>query len=205
MSARRPRARLAAAIVAAAPMLVPLAACAPEAGSSPTPDRSSSASASPSSSGSPTVSPSASPSTTPAALPTDCKAILAESVLAQLADVPLNDPGAGEATGVQPNGTLVCLWRDPRADTTFLRTEISRMNRGPALDLLNELAAGGQFTCYTPDGGTRCEGTWPNPTYPVTDGRTLFWRDDVLVDTSFSNLAPTGYTNSIVAHVFPSS
>ncbi|MBN9187947.1 MAG: hypothetical protein J0I62_05500, partial [Microbacterium sp.] len=59
------------------------------------------------------------------------------------------------------------------------------------------------FTCYTPDGGTRCEKTWKDATYPITDGRTVFWRADVLIDTTYSNLSPSGYTASIVAHVFP--
>ena len=77
------------------------------------------------------------------------------------------------------------------------------MNRGPALDLLNGLAAEEGFTCYTPDGGTRCEKTWESEQYPVTNGRTLFWRDDLLIDTSYSNLAPSGYTSSIVSAIWP--
>ena len=58
------------------------------------------------------------------------------------------------------------------------------------------------FTCYTPDGGTRCEATWKDPHYPVTDGRTVFWRDGILIDTSYSNLAPKGYTAAIIAAVY---
>lgn len=157
------------------------------------------------------VTPSAAPSTTPTPTPTanaavpipsDCRAILSDAVLAQLADVPLNDPALGVATGVQADGSLVCIWRDPRADTTGLITTISGMNRGPALDMLNSLATQEGFSCYMPDAGTRCEKTFPNPTYPVTDGRTLYWRDGILIDTRYSNLAPTGYTSSIVASIF---
>ena len=81
-------------------------------------------------------------------------------------------------------------------------TTISYVSRGPVLELLNQLADAEGFTCYTPDGGTRCEKTWQNETYPVTDGRTLFWRDDILIDTWFSNLAPAGYTEAIVASIF---
>lgn len=141
---------------------------------------------------------------TPAAsarIPTDCRAILSAAVLAQLEDVPLNDPAFGPS-GAQSDGSLVCVWGDPGADTTRLVTEITRIYRGPALDLLNELADDEDFTCYTPDGGTRCEKSWKNDTYPVTDGRTLFWRDDVLIDTRYSNLAPSGYTDAIVTAVF---
>lgn len=112
-----------------------------------------------------------------------------------------HDPGVGPS-GVQADGSLLCVWRDPRTDTTAMATKILYMSRGPALDMLNGLANNEGFTCFTPDGGTRCEKTWPDPTYPVTDGRTLFWRDEVLIDTTYSNLAPSGYTSSIVAYMF---
>jgi hypothetical protein len=128
--------------------------------------------------------------------------MLTPAVLDQLKDVPLNDPAAGIPTGELPDGSLACLWRDPRADTTHLFTTIAALSRGAALDMLNELADVQGYTCYTPDGGTRCEKTWLNEVYPVTDGRTLFWRDDILIDTRFSNLAPSGYTAAIVASVF---
>ncbi|WP_243075596.1 hypothetical protein [Microbacterium sp. SS28] len=148
-----------------------------------------------------TPTPSSSSTGAAAAVPDDCRAILTADVLAQLADVPLNDPAFGPS-GVQPDGSLICIWADPAADTTGLRTEISSMSRGPALDMLNQLANDEGFTCYTPDGGTRCEKTWPNETYPVTDGRTLFWRDDILIDTQYSNLAPTGYTAAIIDSIW---
>lgn len=170
-------------------------------------DGASSASPSPSESETPTESASASPTPSPTptatavALPTDCRAILSEDVLSQLGETPLNDAAFGPS-GVGPNGTLTCIWRDPRADTTGLVTTIERMNRGAALDLLNGLAESEGFSCFTPDGGTRCEKTWQNDQYPVTDGRTLFWRDDILIDTQYSNLAPTGYTASIIASIF---
>lgn len=122
-------------------------------------------------------------------------------MLAQLDGVPLNDAAFGPS-GVGEDGTLTCIWADPAADTTSLVTTISRMNRGPALDMLNALVTDEGYTCFTPDGGTRCEKTWQDETYPVTDGRTLFWRDDVLIDTRYSNLAPTGYTASIVKKLF---
>lgn len=150
-----------------------------------------------------TATPSASPTPTPSAiaLPTDCRAILSDDVLAQFDGIPLNDAAFGPS-GVGDDGTLTCIWGDPGADTTNLVTTISLMNRGPALDMLNALVTDEGFACFTPDGGTRCEKTWPNTQYPVTDGRTLFWRDDVLIDTRYSNLAPEGYTSSIVEHVF---
>jgi len=146
------------------------------------------------------VDPTASP-TPSVRIPTDCRVILTDDVLAQLEDVPLNDPAFGES-GAQADGSLICIWADPGADTTNLTTTISWVSRGPALDLMNQLVEDEGFTCYTPSGGTRCEKTWKNSTYPVTDGRTLFWRDDVLIDTRYSNLAPSGYTDAIVASIW---
>lgn len=188
-----------------------LAGCAPDTTAAPsatpgtTPVGSGSASATPETSGTPSVTPSATPSATPAVqadVPTDCTKILTPDVLAQLEGVPLNDPATGVDGGVQSDGSLVCLWRDPRADTTYLETTISRMSRGPALEQMNALADDEGFDCYTPDGGTRCEKTWKNLAYPVTDGRTLFWRDDVMIDTQYSNLAPSGYTNAIISAIY---
>nr|WP_314844741.1 hypothetical protein [uncultured Microbacterium sp.] len=184
-------------------LIVTLAGC----GQAETGEGASSASPEPSTSGSPTSSespdPTPSPTSTSAsvALPTDCRAILSEDVLSQLGETPLNDAAFGPS-GVADDGTLTCIWADPRADTTRLVTTIEKMNRGPALDMLNALVADEGFNCFTPDDGTRCEKTWQNEQYPVTDGRTLFWRDDILIDTRYSNLAPTGYTSSIVEHLF---
>ena len=134
-------------------------------------------------------------------IPDDCRGILSDDVLAQLDGIPLNDPAFGES-GLLTDGSLFCVWGDPAADTTGLTTEISAMQRGSALDLLNGLVDDEGFSCYDVDHGTRCEKTWANEVYPVTDGRTLFWRQDILLDTRYSNLAPRGYTSSIVAHVF---
>ncbi|TDN90611.1 hypothetical protein [Microbacterium sp. BK668] len=200
MPPRLARFRIAIAVASGVVALsAALAGCAPEQASGATAPSTRAADAS--ASAAPTPTPSASP-TTSAAIPDDCAGMLSPSVTAQLAGVPLNDPVLGVPTGVQADGSLVCIWRDPAADTTYLSTAITKMSRGPALDMLNDLADENGFTCYTPDMGTRCEKTWPNGTYPVTDGRTLFWRDDVLIDTRYSNLAPTGFTAAIVASIW---
>ncbi len=195
MTARR---SLSVAVAAASVVLMSLlAGCAPDA---PTPTPSSTAAVSPSGSATPTASPTATASAA-VPIPTDCRAILSDAVLAQLEGVPLNDPALG-TSGVQSDGSLKCVWGDPGADTTGLTTVISHMRRGPALDMLNELMTTQGFTCYQPDEGTRCEKQWTNASHPVTDGRTLYWRADVLIDTTYSNLAPDGYTSSIVAELF---
>ncbi|PTT20184.1 hypothetical protein DBR36_06275 [Microbacterium sp. HMWF026] len=191
----RPPLRTSAAIVLAATAAIALSACAPDA------DEAAPAASAPVVSTSPTPIPTITQTATAVRLPADCKAMLSADVLAQLGTTPLNDPSLGPS-GVQSDGSLICIWRDPAADTTGLTTTISRMDRGPALDMLNELVTTQGFSCYTPDAGTRCEKTWINDAYPVNDGRTLYWRDDVLIDTQYSNLAPTGYTGSIIASIF---
>jgi len=205
MSARLTRLPRAATVLALAAGLLLVTACAPDdPGPAPSPSR-------PSPVETEGVDASASPSPSPSApavsvsVPTDCRAILSASVLSQLANTPLNDPAFGPS-GVQSDGSLICIWGDPGADVTGLTTEISRMNRGPALDMLNALAANEGFNCYTPSGGTRCEKsetTGPDAPYPgIVQGRTLFWRDDILIDTRYANLAPSGYTDSIVQSLF---
>lgn len=193
----RPTSTALAAVLALAAALA-LSACAPDPDAAPGPTGSAPVvSSTPTGTPIPTIT----PTVAPASIPTDCRAILTADVLSQLGSIPLNDPKLG-ASGVQPDGSLVCIWRDPAADTTGLVTRISRMDRGPALDMLNDLVNTQGFSCYTPDEGTRCEKTWINTTYAVNDGRTLFWRNDVLIDTQYSNLAPTGYTASIIAAIY---
>lgn len=196
MSGRSWSAAVAALVVVTAALA--LTACAPDQGGDPAPTG-----PSPIESRTPvgTPIPTITPTAAAARIPTDCREMLSADVQAQLASIPLNDPSLGPS-GPQADGTLLCLWRDPAADTTGLSTSITRMDRGPALDMLNDLVATQGFSCYTPDEGTRCERTWINDTYPVNDGRTLFWRDGVLIDTQYSNLAPTGYTASIIASIF---
>jgi hypothetical protein len=137
-------------------------------------------------------------STTP--LPDDCRAILTGSVLTELEDVPLNAPGMGG--GILPDSTRVCAWGDPGAAGTWLVTRIGFSPSRAAADALYELGREG-FTCYEPAGGIRCERTWDHDTLPVTQGRTLYYRDGIIVDTQYSNLAPQGYTNAIIAAMWP--
>lgn len=149
----------------------------------------------------PTLEPEVKPDAAPA-LPSDCAAMFNADVTAQLAGVPLNDPAFG-ATGLIADGNLLCIWADPGADTTGITTQIVYKSEGSALDYLNELLNGdGGYTCYEATGGVRCEATWQNASFPVTDGRTLFYRGGVLIDSSWSNLAPAGYTDSIITYLF---
>lgn len=145
----------------------------------------------------------ASTSTTPlpADLPQGCRDILTGSVLAQLEGVPLNAEGMGG--GIRPDSSRVCVWGEPGAIATRLVTVIGYSPEPEARDALYELGNEG-YTCYEPDGGIRCEKTWEHPTLPgVTEGRTLFYRDGVIVDTQYTNLAPKGYTAAIIDYLWP--
>lgn len=206
MSAPFPRRALFAAPAVAALLVALLAACAPtpEAAPSDTPT-----SATPSTTPTPTATADGAPPVpsgpvlSMTVLPTDCSAILDDAVLAQLEGVPLNDPGFG-ATGVLSDRTLRCVWGQPGADTTRLETTINYAPENDVLDYFNARMEEG-FVCYEPAGGLRCEKTWQNDAFPVTDGRTLFYRDGVLIDTQYSNLAPTGYTTAVIRAIWPSA
>lgn len=136
----------------------------------------------------------------PADLPQGCRDILDDAVLAQLEGVPLNAEGMGG--GIRPDSSRVCVWGDPGAAATWLVTVIGYSPEREARDALYALSQDG-FTCYEPRGGVRCEKTWDHPTLPVAEGRTLFYRDGVIIDTQYSNLAPTGYTDAIIDALWP--
>ena len=204
-----PASRLAPAALLAAVVL--LSGCAPEPGDAPSTP--STASTAPSGPGTPAPLETRSPQAggaPPAAdgsvvatttLPRDCSGILGSTARTALAGVPLNDPAFG-AAGALADGSLRCVWADPGADTAKIETTIAHASENPVIEFLNGLADEG-FTCYEPDAGVRCEKTWPNERYPVTDGRTLYFRDGVLIDTQFSHLAPEGYTSGIIASLWP--
>ncbi len=140
------------------------------------------------------------PSVSTTALPDDCRAILDERVLAELEGVPLNAPGMGG--GLRPDSSRVCVWGEEGALATRLVTVIGYSPERDARDALYALGADG-FTCYEPAGGIRCEKTWTSDTLAIEQGRTLFYRDGVIVDTQFSNLSPQGYTAAIIRALWP--
>ncbi len=144
--------------------------------------------------------PSESTTALPANLPEGCRDLLTDRVLAELDGVPLNAPGMGG--GIRPDSSRVCAWGEPGAAGTWLVTIIGFSPYRQATDALYELGRQG-YTCYEPDEGVRCERTWEHETLPVTQGRTLYYRDGIIVDTQYSNLAPRGYTNAIIASLWP--
>ncbi|MFT4052167.1 MAG: hypothetical protein QM677_07965 [Microbacterium sp.] len=197
----------AAGIAAAIALATTLSGCAgspdPETSSS-TADAAATASATPT----PTVTPvaiadfpiGASTSTTalPEELPQGCRDILTEDVLTELDGVTLNADGMGG--GIRSDGARVCVWADPGTTATWLVTVIGYSPDEEARDALYELSTSEGYTCYEPDDGVRCEKTWDSTTVAgITEGRTLFYRDGVIIDTQYSNLAPAGYTDAIIA------
>lgn len=141
-------------------------------------------------------------SSDPTPLPTDCRAILTPEVLNQLAGVPLNDPYYGSGTGVQPDGSLSCIWGNPADENTMLFTQITKHEPDKASALATEARATG-MECTEVGTALRCSGEQRIEGMTAPVGRTLFVRGGVIIDTQFVNLAPDGYTNAIVMAIWP--
>lgn len=193
--------RVFATALLGASLVLAAAACAPE----PAPAPETSAPAAPVSPSAAAAAPELAPfptgqatSTTP--LPTDCEDIVGGSARAELEGVPLNAPGMGG--GLRPDSSRVCVWGEPGSIGTWLATVVGYSPDREARDALYALGNDG-YTCWEPQGGIRCEKTWQHPTLPVEQGRTLFYRDGVIIDTQYSNLAPEGYTAGIIATLWP--
>ncbi|MCT9819109.1 hypothetical protein N3K63_02285 [Microbacterium sp. W1N] len=189
-------------VTVGAALVFGFAACAPEPDAAPAPSTSAPVAVSPTAAAAapelaafPTG-----PSTSTTALPSDCRAILTPAVLAELEGVSLNAPGMGG--GIRADSSRVCIWGEPGSVGTWLATVIGYAPDRDARDALYALGNDG-YTCYEPRGGIRCEKTWQHPSLPVEQGRTLFYRDGVIVDTQYSNLAPKGYTNAVIAALWP--
>lgn len=133
-------------------------------------------------------------STTP--LPSDCESILTEDILATLEGIPVNAPGMGG--GIRPDSSRVCVWADPGASMTRLVTVVGYAPEREARDALYLLGVDDGYLCYEPEDGLRCEKTWEDGPLGLPEGRTVYWRDGVAIDTQYANLAPQGYTAAIV-------
>lgn len=138
-------------------------------------------------------------STTP--LPTDCTELLTDEVRDEIGSIPLNAPGMGG--GIREDSSRVCVWADPAATRTRLIVVVGYAPEREASDTLYLLGRDEGYFCYDADGGSRCEATWEDPEFPVEQGRTLFYRDGVVIDTQYAGLAPEGFTSSIIATVWP--
>lgn len=198
MRSRRARALTAALLTAA--LASTLAACAPEPDSL-RPSPTDGASMTPT----PTATPVAiadfpfGPSTSTTPLPADCESVLTPDILSTLDGIPLNAPGMGG--GIRPDSSRVCVWADPGASRTSLVTVVGYSPERDARDALYLLGVDDGYLCYEPDDGLRCERTWEDD-LGLPQGRTVYWRDGVAIDTQYSNLAPQGYTAAIVEAIW---
>ncbi|MFJ4295280.1 hypothetical protein [Curtobacterium sp. NPDC089689] len=127
------------------------------------------------------------------------------------ASAPLNDPDVvGDPVEVpkdaltpvlQPDGkSLYCVWRDPRADTTFLSIRVAVVDSTTAYPHLQSALQG--YDCSLDGYGYRCQKVSQNAQYPVTDGDTYFTRGDVGIHVQQSNVSTSGLLDDVVAHVF---
>ena len=187
----------------------------------PSPAASGAPSPSPSDEAAPAPAPAPAPvSASGAVIPTDCRALVSQEVYeATFAGVPLNDPDAiaAGAVGVQrptepPEGAtvqeivesrtqLACLWRQTKADITYLWASVANVDPHIGGQFMREREAEG-FTCEPMHGGERCQLIQPNQTYPVDEGFTHFLRDDVYVYVGQANLATNDLLGDIVAQVW---
>ncbi len=188
------------ATTAAVLLALTVTACAPEPDAAP-PGPTDAASGTPA----PTATPVAiadfpfgpSSSTTP--LPSDCESILTPDIRASLDGIPLNAPGMGG--GIRPDSSRVCVWADPGASRTSLVTVVGYSPERDARDALYLLGVDDGYLCYEPDEGLRCEKSGTDD-LGLSEGRTVFWRDGVAIDTQYRNLAPQGYTDGIVKAIW---
>lgn len=127
------------------------------------------------------------------------------------ASAPLNDPDVvGDPVEVpkdaltpvlQPGGkSLFCVWRDPRADTTFLSIRVAVVDSTKAYPHLQSALEG--YDCSLDAGGYRCQRVSQNSQYPVTDGDTYYTRGDVGIHIQQSNVTTSGLLDDVIAHVF---
>lgn len=187
-------------ILAAAAALA-LSACAPEPDAAPDTTPTQTVAPSPTPTPVPVADFPFGPSTSTTALPADCESILTEEILTSLEGIPLNAAGMGG--GIRPDSSRVCVWADPGASLTRLVTVVGYAPEREARDAMYLLGVDEDYLCYEPDEGIRCEKTWEDGTLGLTNGRTVYWRDGVAVDTQYANLSPQGYTTAIVDALWP--
>lgn len=210
LASTRPRRAAVTLAIAAGCLALALAGCAPE----PEPGASAPAPSTPSASGQPSAAPSEpAPSASPdelAALPADCQAIYSPGMLQTLSDAnpPLNHPGvtmnSTEVVGALEllhSGvpTLRCSWGAP--SSYGLATNVSLVTPAQAGTIEAALRERGFACVEAAPAETRCEIT--EAFSEAQTGETHALRGNVWVATHWVNFAPDGYTDDIVATLFP--
>jgi len=127
------------------------------------------------------------------------------------ADAPLNDPAVvgnpaqtpkdALTPVLQPDGKqLYCVWRDPRADTTFLSIRVAVVDSTKAYPHVKSALSG--YDCSLDGSGYRCQKISQDNQYPVTDGDTYFTRGDVGIHIQQSNVTTSGLLDDVISHTF---
>lgn len=205
--------RTVSALAGVALLVVALAACAtpPEASVSPPPT----ASSPPPPRGTPSSS--AAPSddgATALVLPGACADIYSDAMFAHLTATapPLNDPlhttpstelAAGREV-LEEAPTLRCTWGG--ASEYGLSTNVTMVDSGQSTSVAQAAVESG-MTCKQHAEGTICrtrEDVFVDGELYATVGETHYFRDTGWVATHWTNFAPDGYTEDIVATLWPS-
>ncbi len=108
--------------------------------------------------------------------------------------------GRPDAGAAARRKSLYCVWRDPRADTTFLSIRVAVVDSSNAYPHLQSALAG--YDCSLDGYGYRCQKVSQNSQYPVTDGDTYSTRGDVGIHIQQSNVSTSGLLDDVITHVF---
>ena len=145
-------------------------------------------------------------------IPDSCEALITAGKWdSSFAGSPLNDPTVvGDPVVVpkddltpvlQPDGKqLSCVWKDPRADISFLSIRVATVDSTRAYPHLKTALDG--YDCSLDGYGYRCQKITQNAEYPVTDGDTYYTRGDVGIHVQQSNTPTSGLLDDVIAHVF---
>jgi hypothetical protein len=147
-----------------------------------------------------------------ATVPTSCTDLVSDSAANKtFTTAPLNDkavvgdpieqPKSVFSSVVKPgSASVLCVWRDPRADISGLSLTVLRVDPTGALAVARSLPAKG-FTCEPFEEGTRCQKVSTDPEYGVEVGDTEFIRGDVAIGIQQANVPTTNLLHDVTSHI----
>ncbi|WP_286344752.1 hypothetical protein [Frondihabitans sucicola] len=140
--------------------------------------------------------------------PTDCKALIAGLASAtSFATTPLESPPRPAPTSaltpaiVKSGKSLLCIWRDPRADISGISIEFETVAPAAAATGLRALPAKG-FTCAGVLSGQRCQKISTEPEHGTQVGDTYFVRGATGIRIQQTNVPTKGLLEDVVGRVF---
>jgi hypothetical protein len=146
-------------------------------------------------------------------IPTDCTKLMSEATYTKtFAKVPLNDPATvgahpkAPASAFDPvlqkdGSSIYCVWRDPKADITYLSISVVTVNSATAYGQLQKLPASG-YTCDLEAEGYRCQKLSTDKQYKVPVSDTYFTRGDIGIRIQQANFPTHDLLNEIEDHVY---